>query len=97
MWWGWSSFARRRRSGTSGRESAWESTEVEVEAVLAEDDEDLELDVSGEGDEDSDEDVAVSDRVLDAGTQEGKSVVGAGKSANSKSSSLGGGNLMSVV
>jgi hypothetical protein len=53
------------------------------------------LDVSDEGDEDSDEDVAVSD------TQEGKSasevVVGAGKSANSKSSPLGGGNLISVI
>jgi hypothetical protein len=90
------SLARRWRSGTSGRESGpWESREV---LVLAEDEED-------EDDEDSEE-VAVSDEVVDASTQEEvegsvksalEVVAGASKSADSKSSSLGGGNLMSVV
>jgi len=37
--------------------------------VLAEDDEEADTDVSDEDDEDSDE-VAVSDKVIDAGTQE---------------------------
>jgi len=73
--------------------------------VLAEDDEDPEVDGSDEDDEGSEE-VAVSDRVEDAGTQEevgrnvksaSEVVAGAGKSDNSKSSSLGGGNLISVV
>jgi hypothetical protein len=73
--------------------------------VPAEDDEEADVDVSDEDDEDSDE-VAVSDKLIDAGTQEevegnmkssSEVVAGAGKSANSKSSSLGGGNLISVV
>jgi hypothetical protein len=73
--------------------------------VPAEDEEEADVDVSDEDDEDSEE-VAVSDKVVDAGTQEevegnvksaSEVVAGAGKSANSKSSSLGGGNLMSVV
>jgi hypothetical protein len=73
--------------------------------VLAKDEEEADVDASGKEDEDSDE-VAVSDKLIDAGTQEevegnvksaSEVVAGAGKSANSKSSSLGGGNLMSVV
>ena len=73
--------------------------------MLAEDEEEADVDVSDEVDEDSEE-VAASDKVVDAGTQEevegnvksaSEVVAGAGKSAKSKSSSLGGGNLMSVV
>ena len=73
--------------------------------MLAKDEEEADVDASGKDDEDSDE-VAVSDKLIDAGTQEevegnvksaSEVVAGAGKSANSKSSSLGGGNLMSVV